>query len=231
MVGNRFPSPENSVRFAGDPLRGWTRVRCYRRHARLPTERGRLESVNAHPKQLRCCGRMPRCQRGRASSILASCTAPEVSGDDEQHWRAARSAKLQRAGSIPALVSVRLVLLGGSGNPILNRERRVRIPYETPWPCRRIRRSVYETRFEGSTPSRAAAGRPRNRDDVGNERRPIPGSESVRLAPSRPWSAALQGPSREYDGLVALARLISEPRSVRFRGAPREASKLVNAPL
>jgi hypothetical protein len=28
----------------------------------------------ARTMQLRCCGRMPRCQRGRASSILASCT-------------------------------------------------------------------------------------------------------------------------------------------------------------
>lgn len=46
---------------------------CPALHAGRP---GALPSIST--KQLRCCGRMPRCQRGRASSILASCAGPEA---------------------------------------------------------------------------------------------------------------------------------------------------------
>jgi hypothetical protein len=193
MVGNRFPSPEDSVRFAGDPLRGWTQKAAVLPCTQDGPERYRASST----KQLRCCGRMPRCQRGRASSILASCTGPDAT---------------------PAMTSstgVRRGLQNCKG-PVRFRRSSPRVSF---FHSRRLRNPDSQSGKTGSNPVRDTMALPAdpalglrnqvrrfdsfqgcrsdlppcNRDDVGNERRPIPGSESVRLAPSRP------SPPRRFD--------------------------------
>jgi hypothetical protein len=193
MVGNRFPSPEDSVRFAGDPLRGWTQKAAVLPCTQDGPERYRASST----KQLRCCGRMPRCQRGRASSILASCTGPDATPAMTSSTGVRRGlqnckgpVRFRRSSPrVSFFYSMRLrnpdSQSGKTGsNPVRDT---MALPAD---PALGLRNQV--RRFDSFQGCRSDLP-PCNRDDVGNERRPIPGSESVRLAPSRP------SPPRRFD--------------------------------
>jgi hypothetical protein len=71
----------------------------------------------------------------------------------------------------------------GRGRLPLEQATRVRFPHRTPYPCRWIRRQVYEASREGSIPSRGATNCPRPR----NGRRPSEGRYvEVRLLAGAP---------------------------------------------